>query len=85
MVPAIYGLCTLTALLAAALLLRAYRRNGYHLLLWSGLCFVGLALNNFLLIMDRLILTDTDLSTVRILPALVGVMTLLYGLIMEGE
>jgi len=38
----IYSLCALTALACAILLLQAYRRGGYRLLLWSGLCFVGL-------------------------------------------
>jgi hypothetical protein len=35
----------LTSLACALLLLRAYRQNSDRLLLWSGLCFLGLALN----------------------------------------
>jgi hypothetical protein len=38
----IYSMCALTALLCAVLLLQAYWRGGYRLLLWSGLCFAGL-------------------------------------------
>ena len=41
----VYILCALTSLTCAVLLLRAYRQNGVRLLFWSGLCFIGLALN----------------------------------------
>ncbi len=81
----IYGLCTITALACAGLLLRSYFLTKCRLLLWSGLCFVGLGLNNFLLILDRLVFPDTDLSTVRLIPALIGMILLLYGLIWEAE
>jgi Family of unknown function (DUF5985) len=46
MAATIYGLCALTALLCTFMLLQAYRRGGYRLLLWSGLCFAGLTVNN---------------------------------------
>ncbi|MGH7823709.1 MAG: DUF5985 family protein [Candidatus Binatia bacterium] len=36
-----YGLCTLTALFCAWLLLRAYSRSGYKLLLWGGPVLFG--------------------------------------------
>lgn len=81
----IYGLCTVTALACAWLLMRSYSRVKSRLLLWSGLCFVGLALNNFLLVLDRLVFPAVDLSTVRLIPALVGMMLLIYGLIWESE
>ena len=59
---AIFGLCTLTALACAVLLLRAYARSRFRLLLWSGLCFAGLTLNNALLVLDRVVLpTQVDL------------------------
>ena len=38
----IYALCAVVALLCAWLLLAAYRRQNYRLLLWSGLCFAVL-------------------------------------------
>jgi hypothetical protein len=82
----IYGLCTATAVLSASLLLRSYARSKSRLLLWSGLCFAGLALNNALLVVDRVFLADgPDLSVVRLLPALAGMLLLLYGLIWERE
>ncbi|HSE87199.1 MAG TPA: DUF5985 family protein [Candidatus Binatia bacterium] len=37
------------------LLWRAYYRSRYRLLLWGGLCFFGLTLNNALLVVDKLL------------------------------
>ena len=86
MAKAVFLLCALTSLACAILLLRAYRRAANRLLLWSGLCFVGLALNNGLLVIDRVLLPDTvDLSVWRQVPAIVGVAVLLYGLVWDVE
>jgi hypothetical protein len=63
--------------------LRGYFRSRVPLLLWSGLCFVGLALNNLLLFIDVHVAPMIDLSTWRTIPALVGVLLLLYGMIWE--
>jgi hypothetical protein len=82
---AIYTLCALTALTCAVLLLQAYRRSGSRLLLWSGVCFVGLTLNNVLLVVDKLILPRLDLSLPRLLVALMAMLVLLYGLIWTEE
>ena len=79
----IYALCALTSLACATLLLRGYRRSGVRLLWWSGLCFVGLFLNNALLMLDARL--AQDFSTARSLPALAGVVLLLYGLIWESD
>jgi hypothetical protein len=81
----IYGLCMLTALTCAVMLLQAYRRGGYRLLLWSGLCFAGLTLNNLLLVLDKLIFTVADLSLPRTIVALAAMAVLLYGLIWDTE
>lgn len=80
-----YFLCALTALLCMVLLLSGYRRSKYRLLLWSGLCFAGLTLNNLLLVMDKVLLPDIDLSLWRSLAALFGMTILLFGLIWETE
>jgi hypothetical protein len=81
-----YGLCTLTALLCAWLLLRAYYRSRYKLLLWGGLCFVGLTLNNALLVVDKQVLpTEVDLFTWRLLVAFAAMLVLLYGIIWDKE
>lgn len=79
----VYGLCALTSLVCAVLLLRSYHRSRVRLLLWSGLCFVCFTLNNILLIIDVRVLPEQDLSIVRSLPSLVGVALLLYGLVWE--
>jgi hypothetical protein len=81
----IYTLCALTALLCAVLLLQAYQRSHYSLLLWSGLCFVGLTANNALVVIDRLFIPDTDLSTWRLAVGLLAMLVLLYGLIWEVD
>jgi hypothetical protein len=85
MEPLIYLLCTATSLACAVLLLRAYRTSGARLLFWSGLCFVGLALNNALLFVDLQLVPQTDLFLVRSLPALLGLLALIFGLIWDAE
>jgi heme/copper-type cytochrome/quinol oxidase subunit 4 len=79
----VYLLCALTSLACAVLLLRGYARSRVRLLLWAGLCFVGLALNNIILFVDVRVVPDVDLSTVRSLPALAGLVILIYGLVWE--
>jgi hypothetical protein len=81
----IYALCAITCVTCAVLLLRAYAQTGVHLLLWSGLCFVGLTVNNVLLVLDRVVYTDVDLSIPRLSAALVGLLLLLFGLIWEKD
>ncbi len=81
----IYLLCAATAFTCSWLLLRSYRRSRHRLLLWSGLCFVGMTVNNLLLLIDRFLLPDTDLTTWRLASALAALMPLLYGLIWEDE
>ena len=80
----VYLLCTLTSAACAWLLFRGYGRSGARLLMWSGLCFAGLCLNNAILIVDNIVLPSVNLSAWRLLPALIGVALLCYGLI-EGE
>ncbi|MHB8914349.1 MAG: DUF5985 family protein [Thiobacillus sp.] len=82
----IYLLCALTAIACAWLLLRNYFKTGGRLLLWSGLCFAGMSLNNLFLVMDKLLLfPNIDLSIWRLLAGLVAMLLLLYGLIWENE
>ena len=81
----VYVLCALTSLACAVLLLRGYRRSRVRLLLWSGLCFLGFFLNNVLLFVDLRVVPQVDLAVIRLLPAVIGIGMLLYGLIWEGE
>lgn len=79
----VYALCGLTSVACAVLLLRGYASSRARLLLWGGLCFVGLAINNVLLFVDMRIVPEVDLSVWRSLPTLVGLMLLIYGLVWE--
>jgi hypothetical protein len=81
----VYSLCALTALVCTYLLFQGYRRGGYRLLLWSGLCFAGLTLNNLLLVLDKVLLPHVDLSVWRTSVALLAMMVLVYGLIWDSE
>ena len=82
----VYILCTLTSAACAVLLARAYARSHERLLFWSSLCFVGLCTNNALLFLDVVVLpTQVDLSVWRLVPALLGIAALCYGLITEAE
>jgi hypothetical protein len=81
----IYSLCAVTALLCAWLLLHAYRRTRYRLLLWSGLCFIGLTATNTLLVLDKIVWPAGDLSPWRHSVTLVAMGVLLYGLIWNAE
>jgi hypothetical protein len=82
---AVYVLCALAALACTWLLARSYARSHVRLLLWSTICFAGLALNNILLFVDKVIAPDTDLSAWRLVPAALGVAALVYGLVWESD
>lgn len=83
--PAVYLLGVAVTLSCAVLLIRAYTRVNKRLLLWSGICFLGLALSNVLVFLDLVILPNVDLYRWRLLTAAVSMLILLYGLIWEGE
>ena len=85
MAPAVYILGTLVALACGIVLLRGYARGRQRLLLWSGICFLGLSLSNFLIFVDLIILPERDLYLFRLVTAALSMLLLLYGLIWEGE
>ena len=80
-----YLLCAATALLCVILLVRAFARSGVRLLLWSGICFIALALENGLLFLDLAVFTDVDLRLWRNGLALIGLLCLLFGLIWDDR
>jgi len=81
----VYGLCAFTALACTILLLRAYYRTRHRILFWSGLCFAGLTVNNVLLVMDRSLFLNIDLTTWRLVAALTAFLLLLHGLINDDH
>ena len=72
-------------LACAILLLRGYRRVRQNLLLWSGLCFLGLSLSNFFIFLDLVIVPEVDLYPLRLGTAAGAMLLLLCGLIWESE
>jgi hypothetical protein len=80
-----YTLCALTSLACFVLLLRGWRASGHRILFWSALCFAGMTANNFVLVLDKLVFTEADLSTLRLAMALVSVLLLVFGLVWEEE
>ncbi len=85
MIDIVYILCALTSLACAVLLWRGWRRTRARLLFWSALCFMGLFLNNALLIVDTHVLPQLDLALVRVLPAVAGALALVYGLVWDTQ
>jgi hypothetical protein len=83
MATTVYLLCLLTSAACAWLLVRSYSKSRTKLLLWSAACFVMLALNNLLVVVDLVILPNFDLTIPRSLSALAGVGLLLYGFVSE--
>ncbi|HEY0043963.1 MAG TPA: DUF5985 family protein [Allosphingosinicella sp.] len=81
----VYLLCFATSAACAWLLGRSYRRTGARLLLWSALCFLLLAGNNLLLVVDLLVLPDWDMRLARLLLSLGAVGVLLFGFVWDLE
>jgi hypothetical protein len=82
---ALYALAVLSSLACAVMLFRGYARRRVRLLMWSAICFVGLTINNVALFVDLIIFPDIDLRLARLLPALTGMVCLLYGFICDAE
>jgi hypothetical protein len=82
---AVYILCFISSAAVAFLLLRAYSRMRRRILLWSGLGFIFICLNNLFLIIDLMIIEDIDFSMPRHLLALAGGALLLFGLIWDSD
>jgi uncharacterized protein DUF5985 len=81
MAETVYALCTLTSFGCALLLFRGYRQTRTRLLFWSSICFVGLAANNVVLLVDLAVLPQIDLSLVRGITAVVALLLFVWGLI----
>lgn len=82
---AVYVLCFLTSAACAWLLGRSYQRTGARLLLWSSVCFLLLAGNNLMLVVDLVVLPELDLRLGRLLFSLAAVSVLIYAFVWELE
>lgn len=87
MIPAalVYVLCFLAALACAALLFRAFHHSGSRLLLWTGLGFAALTVNNLLLVLDLVVWRDVDLWGARQGASLLAIGIFVYGFLWEVE
>ena len=81
----VYILCAATSCLCAVMLLRGYAKTGVRLLFWSGLCFVGLAIDNALLYTDLVLVPSIDISLWRRVPALAAMLLLVFGLVWDSK
>lgn len=82
---ALYVVCVLSSSACAFLLFRGYMKRRTRLLMWSGICFVGLSINNLALFFDLVLFPQVDLRLARLMPALAGMLCLLYGFIWDTE
>ena len=82
---AVYILCFLTSSACAFLLARNYLRTGARLLLWSALCFLLLAGNNLVVVVDLIVLPQVNLGVLRLALSLAAVMVLLFGFVWDLE
>ena len=82
----VYILCAVTSLACAVLLVRAYLRSRSPLLLWSSVCFVGLTINNAILVLDVVVTgNDVDLLVARDVTNTASILSLVIGLIWSSR
>ncbi len=81
----VYLLCFGASSACMVLLIRGYVRSRTKLLLYSALCFVGLALNNLLVFVDLVLLPTLDLSMLRAGVICASLAVLLYGFVWEVD
>jgi hypothetical protein len=81
----VYALCSVTSLFCAFVLFRSYRSQRTRLLLWSTLCFAGLAASNMILVIDLIVFPEVDLRLVRTLVAYCSILVFLLGLVWESR
>jgi len=82
---AVYTLCLVTSSLCVFLLVRSYLATRARLLFWSAICFLFLAANSLLVILDIVVFPDLDFGLWRVALALAAVSILLFGFIWDLE
>lgn len=81
----LYIFTTLTTLLCAFLLLRAYFNVRKPLLLWSGLCFAVLTVSYFLVWADLVLVPESEWYTYRLMSTAIAMSLLMVGLVWESR
>lgn len=81
----VYVLCFATSAACAWLLARSYFASRARLLLWSAICFLFLALNNLVVVVDMLLIPEVNFRLLRLVLALAAVSVLLFGFIWDLE
>jgi hypothetical protein len=61
-------------------------RTRTKLLAWSSACFMGLTINNIILVIDLVLYkTETDLSLARAVTAFLSILALVVGLVWSSN
>jgi hypothetical protein len=81
----VYSLCVLLSVSCAAMLLRSWWRSPSRLLLWCGLCFVALAANNLLLLVQLFVEEPEYLELSRNICIVAGLAVLIFGLVWDSN
>ena len=81
----VYLLCFATSAACAILLARSYFSSRARLLLWSSICFLLLAANNLVVVIDMLLIPDVSFRMLRLALAFSAVSVLLFGFIWDLE
>ena len=81
----VYLLCFATSAACALLLARSYFASRARLLLWSAICFLFLAANNLVVVVDMLMIPEISFRVLRLLLALAAVSVLLFGFVWDLE
>ncbi len=80
----VYILCALTSILCTILLWKSFMKTRSRLLFWCSFGFAGFALNNSLLFVDLIVFPEVNyIINYRTLPAVLGMIVMIYGLVME--
>jgi hydrogenase/urease accessory protein HupE len=80
----VYFLCAITSLGCTVLLINRYRKARIGLLFWSAVAFLAFTITNILLFIDLVLVPNMDLSVIRNVITLGGVLVMVYGLIREA-
>lgn len=81
----VYIVCAIAALACAGLLARSWWKSRSRLLLWSSICFFGLAANSIIVLVDLMVLTQHDLRPLRLAVAATGLLLLMCELVTRGD